>query len=102
MATFTITPAGVTVNGTPVVCTGVVYDSAHGLTLLGVTVEIAGDDVVHAVSEPDIDVVRQCAADVLSTVSAAELLAMVKPRIRDGRTDPYQAALDSLVEVLRG
>lgn len=102
MATFTITPAGVTVNGTPVDCTRVVYDSENGLTLLGVTVDVTGDGVVQAVSEPDVAVVRQYAADLLSTVSAAELLAMVKPRIRDGRTDPYQAALDSLVEVLRG
>lgn len=102
MATFTISPAGVTVNGTPVECTGAVFDSENGLTLLGVTVEIEGDGVVRAVAEPGPDVVRQYAADMLSTVSAAELLAMVKPRIRDGRTDPYQAALNSLVEVLRG
>jgi hypothetical protein len=105
MAAFTITDGQVTVGGVPVACTAFTVDTTGdrpALTLHGVTTDITGDGVIVAVREPGIEEVAHHAADMLERVTGSELAELVKPRLRDGRIDPYAATIQALVEVLRG
>ena len=105
--TVTATPTGTVlrVDGTEVLVSRVVVDSnPGGLPTLTVWAEttVTGEGIVQVVRAPTQAEIDVAAADALRRVDAAEFTAVCEAKVRAGRRDPYQVALETLVEMADG